>query len=194
MSIQTELTRLTNAKAAIKAAIEGKGVTVPDATLLDGMAALIESIQAGGGDGASTLWGGKFTTGSFVLAEETTSEYVIATSNDEAMLGLLNEGEKLSDTNVHNSIGLMIVRKPTSAFTGSNYAQCLGSSLVFPTHFGSRAGTARMAQYWDSYGTSRANNTILADVEGTQLSVKFSSSYKGSPDFTYQWLAWRAVI
>ena len=49
MSIQTELTRITNAKAAIKAAIEGKGVTVPDATLLDGMAALIDSIEAGGG-------------------------------------------------------------------------------------------------------------------------------------------------
>lgn len=49
MSIQTELTRITNAKAAIKAAIEGKGVTVPDATLLDGMAALIDSIPAGGG-------------------------------------------------------------------------------------------------------------------------------------------------
>ena len=50
MSIQSELTRLTNAKAAIKTAIEGKGVTVPDATLLDGMAALIESIEAGGGE------------------------------------------------------------------------------------------------------------------------------------------------
>lgn len=49
MSIQTDLTRLTNAKAAIKTAIEGKGVTVPDATLLDGMASLIESIEAGGG-------------------------------------------------------------------------------------------------------------------------------------------------
>ena len=49
MSIQTELTRLTNAKAAIKTAIEGKGVTVPDTTLLDGMAALIASIEAGGG-------------------------------------------------------------------------------------------------------------------------------------------------
>ena len=49
MSIQTELTRLTNAKAAIKTAIEGKGVTVPDGTLLDGMASLIESIQAGSG-------------------------------------------------------------------------------------------------------------------------------------------------
>lgn len=49
MSIQTELTRITNAKAAIKAAIEGKGVSVPDGTLLDGMASLIESIEAGGG-------------------------------------------------------------------------------------------------------------------------------------------------
>ena len=50
MSIQTELARLTNAKAAIQAAIEGKGVTVPDGTLLDGMAALIEGIEAGGGN------------------------------------------------------------------------------------------------------------------------------------------------
>ena len=49
MSIQTELTRIINARAAIKTAVEGKGVTVPDGTLLDGMASLIESIQAGGG-------------------------------------------------------------------------------------------------------------------------------------------------
>lgn len=55
MSIQTELTRITNAKAAIKTAIEGKGVTVPDGTLLDGMASLIESIEAGGGGGFNFL-------------------------------------------------------------------------------------------------------------------------------------------
>ena len=54
MSIQTELTRITNAKAAIKAAIEGKGVTVPDGTMLDGMAALIAGIEAGGGAGFAT--------------------------------------------------------------------------------------------------------------------------------------------
>ena len=58
MSIQTELSRIINAKAAIKAAIEGKGVTVPDATLLDGMAALIESIEAGGG---GNIVAGSFT-------------------------------------------------------------------------------------------------------------------------------------
>ena len=49
MSIQTDLTRIKNAKAAIKAYIEGKGLTVPDATLLDGMASMLESIEAGGG-------------------------------------------------------------------------------------------------------------------------------------------------
>ena len=61
MSIQTELARITNAKAAIKTAIEGKGVTVPEATLLDGMAALIESIEAGGG-------GAEVNIGSFILS------------------------------------------------------------------------------------------------------------------------------
>lgn len=61
MSIQTELTRLTNAKAAIKAAIEGKGVTVPAATLLDGMAALIEAIEAGGGGGNFSIETGTIT-------------------------------------------------------------------------------------------------------------------------------------
>ena len=66
MSIQTELTRIINAKAAIKTAVEGKGVTVPDGTLLDGMASLIESIEAGGVNYNSTI-----VTGSFTLAERT---------------------------------------------------------------------------------------------------------------------------
>lgn len=64
MSIQTELTRITNAKAAIKAAVEGKGVTVPAGTLLDGMAALIESIEAGGG-------GFVYTSGTLVFSSST---------------------------------------------------------------------------------------------------------------------------
>lgn len=51
MSIQTELARIKNAKYAIKTAIEGKGVTVPDSTMLDGMASLIESIESGAGGG-----------------------------------------------------------------------------------------------------------------------------------------------
>ena len=66
MGIQTDLSRIINAKAAIKAAIEGKGVTVPDATLLDGMASLIESIEAGGG-------GYEVTYGIITPAEDSTT-------------------------------------------------------------------------------------------------------------------------
>lgn len=82
MSIQTELTRITNAKATIKTAVEGKGVTVPDGTLLDGMAALIDSIEAGGGTGAGDLFYTEVTpaTGGEVLTLEVgeTGERIVA--------------------------------------------------------------------------------------------------------------------
>lgn len=72
MSVQSEITRLQNAKAAIKTAIEGKGVTVPDGTLLDVMASLIESIETGGGfDFSSVLSGTMYTeSGSYTVASD----------------------------------------------------------------------------------------------------------------------------
>ena len=47
MSIQSEITRLETAKSDIATAITNKGVTVPSGTKLDGMAALIGSIESG---------------------------------------------------------------------------------------------------------------------------------------------------
>ena len=75
MSVQTEITRIESAKTAIATAIEGKGVTVPDGTMLDGMAALIDSIEAGGG--AENLFGTYFETGSIIPASDITSDYTI---------------------------------------------------------------------------------------------------------------------
>lgn len=51
MSVASEITRLQNAKASLKTAIEGKGVTVSSSTKLDGYADLVDSIQQGGGGG-----------------------------------------------------------------------------------------------------------------------------------------------
>ena len=48
MSISSEITRISNAKTAIAESITNKGVTVPSGTKIDGMAALIDSIQTGG--------------------------------------------------------------------------------------------------------------------------------------------------
>lgn len=47
MSISTEITRLQNAKASIKSSIEGKGVTVPSSTKLEGYSTLIDTIETG---------------------------------------------------------------------------------------------------------------------------------------------------
>ena len=49
MSIATEITRIQTAKADLKTAIEGKGVTVPSATKIDGYASLVSSIPSSGG-------------------------------------------------------------------------------------------------------------------------------------------------
>lgn len=50
--------------SAIVAAIEGKGVTVPDGTKLDALAALVESIQAGGSGGI------KYAIGTYAPASD----------------------------------------------------------------------------------------------------------------------------
>lgn len=67
MSIATEITRLQDAKDAVKTAIEGKGVTVPTDTLLDGYASLIGSIS--GLPSAIT----KISAGTFIPASNQTS-------------------------------------------------------------------------------------------------------------------------
>ena len=51
MSVVDQITRLSNAKAAIKTSIENKGVTVSNDVKLDAYPALIDSIEAGGGSG-----------------------------------------------------------------------------------------------------------------------------------------------
>jgi len=55
MGIRSDLDRIKNAKAALKTAIEGKGVTVPSATLIDGYPALVEDIEGFSGEGIGVL-------------------------------------------------------------------------------------------------------------------------------------------
>ena len=126
MSIQTELTRIINAKAAIKAAIKGKGVTVPDATLLDGMAALIESIEAGGG----TISGKKFISGEITFSKTPTSEISISHDN----LGLRSQPFVFLASNASapsDNIGALIsVRSGSGVYVNSSKKFSLLSSIA----------------------------------------------------------------
>lgn len=55
MSVATEISRLQNAKADIKTAIENKGVTVPSSATIDSYNTYINQIQTGGGGGTNYL-------------------------------------------------------------------------------------------------------------------------------------------
>lgn len=59
MSVQTQIDRISDAVSAVKAALTEKGVTVPDGTKVDGLAALIAAIESGGG--GSTVASGIIT-------------------------------------------------------------------------------------------------------------------------------------
>ena len=100
MSIQTELTRITNAKASIVAAIEGKGVTVPDGTLLDGMASLIAGIEAGGG---YDVIAGTFTPvgDNYTYRITNSGELTTTTGNDFVKYGILLSEQ--ADTDISTS-------------------------------------------------------------------------------------------
>lgn len=58
MSVQTQIDRISGAVSAALAALSEKGVTVPDGTKVDGLAELIESIEA---DGAGELFHAEIT-------------------------------------------------------------------------------------------------------------------------------------
>ena len=56
MSIQSEVSRIDGAKGALKTAIEGKGVAVPEDTRIDGYAALVAEIPQGMGDMLASVY------------------------------------------------------------------------------------------------------------------------------------------
>lgn len=106
MSIQTELTRIINAKSAIKTAVEGKGVTVPDGTLLDGMAALIESIEAGG---SVVCTYGSFTPSEAIKLNTSTTDPAYVVEHNLGVVPNLFFMAKFNNSYV-GSLDLFIVR------------------------------------------------------------------------------------
>ena len=164
MSIQTELTRLTNAKAAIQTAIEGKGVTVPSDTLLDGMAELIMSIPTSSGDI-------KIEQGSVTFAEEQSS-YTFVTDSPDIFIAYVEDDSKpvysssnyiwmiIQDTRLFNYYGNM---RKTSYILGYNMGSkkyytpvktgCTSIGRFISTDFNSCLG-AKTYKWYAIYGVT----------------------------------------
>lgn len=178
MSIQTELARLTNAKAAIKTAIEGKGVTVPDGTLLDGMAALIESIEAGGSD---TLFGTYFETGSIIPASDITTDYTI--QFQRGFSGVPGN---------HNTPYYIFVLW-CSIPPGYTRVEIPNNSWAWV--FSGRRGERRSIQYGQylsssgSVGNATYSGVIGSNSYGDRFTLYCTSSKKLVAGYVYNWIA-----
>ena len=92
MSIATEITMLQGAKSSLKTSIEGKGVTVPSATKIDGYAALVDQIQAGGDtDGVNGFLSVESKTIATSASQTTNITY-------NSKCGIIDENNKKWDT------------------------------------------------------------------------------------------------
>ena len=177
MSIQTELTRITNAKAAIKAAIEGKGVTVPDGTLLDGMAALIESIEAGGGSG-------NFATGTFTTTDDITSNVVINHNlgvKPKFILVLCTYSSTYSSSNP-NWLCFYYLYQYDSTFYGHKYQAPSSSKVGYANGAVSESGIGKTGAWYK------------VNVDETTFTLKqanISSKYGIGASKSFFWIAYR---
>ena len=179
MSIQTELTRITNAKAAIKTAIEGKGVTVPDATLLDGMAALIESIEAGGGE--KNLFGTYFETGSIIPASDITTDYTIKfQKNFSNVIGNTNSPQYILALWCSIPPGRTSVATPKNSwawvFTGRRKEN---SSIAYGQYL-SNSGSVSNATYSGVIGNNSYSDHFV---------LYCTTSKKLAAGYVYNWIA-----
>ena len=188
MSIQTELTRITNAKAAIKTAIEGKGVTVPDATLLDGMAALIESIEAGGGDFSA-----------FPQKIDTVLSGSVTPASDAGYLIIKDFGNSTS-MNYLPRIFIMFRKTPASS---TSYASCIFALYMSDdpltentTGYGGHIlhignGANSYAMFSDlNYRLSGTKSAMSFGVNGCHVYAKNTqSTFKFQGGVTHYWVA-----
>jgi len=151
MSIASEITRLQNAKASIKASIENKGVTVPSATKLDGYSTLIDSIQTGGGgisvddiaqnlqpSGAITLGNSVTTIGNYAFAGKPITSITAPSVTSVQMYAMQNTSiSSITDSNFPSlgvSVGYGILFRMSSLvsikLTGEKISLSNGSGAL----------------------------------------------------------------
>ena len=161
--------------ASIVAAVEGKGVTVPDGTLLDGMAALIESIEAGGGSGTVES-GGVF--GTYTVA----NDLIIGTSSANAI--------KIS-TGLSQVHFFAFLLDDSSSFDA---AKMIGGIWIYNdgSYFGSRfqqSTSTPSSVYKAANRSTNPSPTFYDSGNGVMVIPGCTSAAKICAGDTYRWFA-----
>lgn len=173
MSISSEVTRITNAKAAIRTAIEGKGVTVPDGTKLDGMAALIEGIKAGGA---------KVGTGSFTVANDITGNNLL---NIPHNLGVEPYFVAYRIVHLSGYLPVATVNKVVGCLSWKNVGIvhfCQESGKEYPISSWAAGQNYICTSGWKYYGANSTSLIIMkCSIDGTEFPVMAGD--------TFDWIA-----
>ena len=113
MSVQTQIDRISGAVQSAIAALTEKGVTVPDGTKVDGIAALIASIEAGGGGSVEPF--SEIVTGTITYSDIST-EFLLPKANDLrcAYFIKINYWNNIIDVPIDYTVHLLAVNAPTN--------------------------------------------------------------------------------
>lgn len=124
MSIQTQIGRLTDAKAALKTAIEQKGVAVPEGAPLEQYAPLVEQIE---GEGSGTITAPEkivdFTVDEVAMSYEFTTEQYPKIGKCNAFFVSYKKSQNGSVPWVQIAINGSTVAKITDSTDGFGYAR-----------------------------------------------------------------------
>ena len=173
MSIQSEIDRIVGGKTAIATAIEGKGVTVPEGTKLDGLAALVEAISAG----LETPYEIESGTITFAASHKPYDTPLVINHN----LGVTPELFIAinSQTGYYYQYHIAYVLKASS----NNICRISGGILIYSVNPGS-----------DKPGTSYSSDCVaLSDTDITISSTNANIDFCPSPTSKMRWFAFANV-
>lgn len=126
MSLSSEITRLQNAKSALKTSIEAKGVTVSDSTLISGYAAYVDQIPTGGGGGGNedliNLIEKNFTTFNIPSGTTKIGDYTFYYKRDLTSVTIPDSVTRIGEYAFQYCEGLTSINIPNSVTTISSNA------------------------------------------------------------------------
>lgn len=162
MSVATEISRLSDAKADIKTAIEGKGVIVPSSAKFDDYAALIDDIEQGGGGTTLT---------------PTAGDYPVVGNG-----GLGGGGSSLASTGISVTIPVSgTYRFKWCAFRRNNSTSYTWSSRLYRTRGGTTTAIGTENSSWTSTYV-QINSQDIAVEAGDVITV-----YVAGRSSSYSW-------
>lgn len=178
MSVQTQIDRISGAVSAALTALTEKGVEVPAGTKVDGLAALIAAIEAGGGGS------GGVESCTFTPAETGLVELEVKDWESIAAVFWYNTGNVQIGTSGESVAGFTFAYKSKKQYIATLYNDgsytASFSGGVNHTNYAINAYTASMSTYYGCSMLRQNNNSALTFYVNTEGAngLRIGATYK----------------